>query len=232
MGSATQIDADQLPLLRRVRSATQNALLACSTCLEVAAGEELLTEGKPAGNLLFPLDRPVELYGRCGDRAATIMLNPPGVPFIMAAVVKDAPCLMSARTIKPTRLLFTPAARFRDYLHSDPALAIATAEELSRAFRAIVRQVRWQKLRTAKARLATYLLLQCEPCRGRTKIALTVSKRLLASMLGLEPESLSRSFTSLGAEGVHVNGDIIIIDDPEALRKIATYDFVIDAPET
>jgi CRP/FNR family transcriptional activator FtrB len=139
---------------------------------------------------------------------------------------------MSARSISETSLLFVPALRFREALHSDTELAVATAEELSGAFRTMVRQVRWQKLRTAKMRLATYLLLLCEPSRGPTRISLTIPKRLLASMLGLEPESLSRSFTSLSEHGVRVAGDIIDIDDPDALRRIASYDCVIDAAES
>jgi CRP/FNR family transcriptional activator FtrB len=228
MGRLTEI---QLPLLATVGRSARDALLAQSTVLDVPAGQEVLTEGKTPSHLLFPLDEQVELYARSGRKQATIILSPAQHPFILAAVVKNAPSLMSARTIAKTRILFMPAGRFREVLHRDPGLALATAEELSRAFRTMVRQVRWQKLRTAKMRLAAYLLLQCRSEKKSATIRLGITKRMLASLLGLEPESLSRSFASLAAHGVSVSGDQIEIRDIGKLRAISTYDVLFDAPE-
>lgn len=229
--SASRYDIDASPFLANLRRSTNDVLLANATLLHVGGGEELLKEGQLASHLLFSLDESVELYARNKNRSTTIVLNPAGRPFILAAVVRNEVCLMSARTISETRVLFVPAVRFRELLLIDTELAVGTAQELSRAFRTMVRQVRWQKLRSAQARLATYLYQECGKSSGPAEIVLKIPKRLLASMLGLEPESLSRSFAGLASSGVHVNGDVISIEDAGLLHKVAIYDDVIDEPE-
>jgi CRP/FNR family transcriptional activator FtrB len=228
MSSPSRFEGSQLPFLAQIGRSGRDELLTVSTILRLSAGRQVLAEGDLPGYLLFPLDAPIELYARCGSKAATIALSPVQQPFILAAVVKDAPCLMSARTIAPTRILYVPAKRFRTVLRNDPALAVATAQELSRAFRTMVRQVRWQKLRTAKMRLAAYLICECCVQSGPAQITLEIPKRLLASLLGLEPESLSRSFASLSSHGVHVTGNLIAISDAERLRSIANFDDTFD----
>jgi CRP/FNR family transcriptional activator FtrB len=229
--NASRYRIDSSPFLAKLSRSTKDALLERSTLLEVAAGKEVLIEGHLPTHLMIALDGPVEMFARSRNKRTTIALNPTGTPFILAAVVMNAACLMSARTISEGRILCVPAVRFREVLHSNTELAVLTAEELSRGFRTMVRQVRWQKLRSAKLRLATYLLQECEPISGPVEIVLKIPKRLLASMLGLEPESLSRTFADLGQAGVQVSGDVITIKDVGVLRAIATYDDVIDKPE-
>lgn len=75
-------------------------------------------------------------------------------------------------------------------------------------------------------RVVGYLLRHCpddpEACRegpGYT-IALPMTKQLLASRLNLKPETLSRIFHDLTAEGmIRVEGKSITIYDPERLRS-------------
>lgn len=221
----------QIPFLARVSRSNKKTLFSNSTVSHVAAGVQLLEQGKIPEHVLFPLDEPIELFACCGTKTSVIALSPACSPLILAAAVRNAPCLMSARTIAATRVLFIRAEHFRSILHYDPALALATADELSRGFRVMVRQVRWQKLRTATTRLAAYLLQQCPSRNGSATITLEISKRLLASLLGLEPESLSRCFTALAPHGVQVSGDVITVGDLERLRAVAAYDRVIDDAE-
>jgi CRP/FNR family transcriptional activator FtrB len=46
-------------------------------------------------------------------------------------------------------------------------------------------------------------------------------KRLLASLLGMTPENLSRSIAALAAHGVTSEGRALVIQDREKLRRLA-----------
>jgi CRP/FNR family transcriptional regulator, dissimilatory nitrate respiration regulator len=76
-------------------------------------------------------------------------------------------------------------------------------------------------------RVVAYLLRQCpeeedpEACeQGSYTISLPMTKQLLASRLNLKPETLSRIFHDLTAEGlIRVEGKTITIHDRERLRR-------------
>jgi CRP/FNR family transcriptional activator FtrB len=106
---------------------------------------------------------------------------------------------------------------------------LATACEISDAYRTVVRQLRAQRLRSAKMRLASYLVDLHRKSTGTNTIHLEISKRRLASLLGLKPESLSRVFADLGQHGVHVHGVDITVTDFESLAEMAQYDRDIDS---
>ena len=58
------------------------------------------------------------------------------------------------------------------------------------------------------------------PGAARCTIHLPYGKRLIADRLGLEQATLSRSFASLRAAGVHVNVRDITIDSVERLKAL------------
>ena len=53
-------------------------------------------------------------------------------------------------------------------------------------------------------------------------------KRRLASLLGMAPETLSRSFTALASHGVMTEGHAIVIKDREKLQRLAHEDPLIE----
>jgi CRP/FNR family transcriptional activator FtrB len=191
----------------------------------------IMREGQPADHLHIVLDGTVELYGTCGQKESTIDVLKAGDSFILAAVVKDAPYLMSARSLTRSRILEIPGKAFRAALRRDQGLALATSFELSRAFRAKVRQLRGQKLRTAQMRLAGYLMGEIGDVTDPRRLFLRVSKTTLASLMGLEPESLSRVFASLRPHGVEVMENKIVVNDPCKLKELAIYNSILDDPD-
>jgi CRP-like cAMP-binding protein len=76
------------------------------------------------------------------------------------------------------------------------------------------------RLHTAQQRVAEYLLKHCPVDGGATSLRLPFQKNLLAGMLGLAPEALSRAFSSLRRIGVTVRGRIVQIGDVNALRDV------------
>jgi CRP/FNR family transcriptional activator FtrB len=146
-------------------------------------------------------------------------------------VLKDMVYLMSARTLEDSRILMIPSELLRQAMEKDPAFARSMIGELARGFRTMVKAVKNQKLRTGAERLANYLLSQDAAQAGNGMVKLPYEKRLLASLLGITPENLSRAFRTLGPYGVSVNGSTIRIGDKTALRRFAKPTPLIDDPE-
>jgi CRP/FNR family transcriptional activator FtrB len=113
----------------------------------------------------------------------------------------------------------------RDVVGKDHALMEATMRELALAYRDLVLALADMKLRQSAERLGN-LLLQQAPSGCARQGAIGTEKRLLASLLGMTPENLSRAFAVLGQHGVGANGTTAIITDRVALSPFARPDLI------
>jgi CRP/FNR family transcriptional activator FtrB len=148
----------------------------------------------------------------------------PVTSFILAAVVTDMPYLMSARTLTSSRVLLVPAALVREVIKQDTALMQATMHELALGYRDVVRALTDMKLRQSAERLGN-LILQQERRQGSTgRVQLRAEKRVLASLLGMTPENLSRAFGVLGSHGLVVDGSQVRVVDRSALEAFSRPD--------
>ena len=189
---------------------------------------QLITEGDPADFLHIIVDGTVELFGTSNGRETTMAILRPISTFILAAVLKDAVYLMSARTLDRAQVLMIPAENVRAAMESDPAFSRAMVLELASGFRSLVKTLKEQKLRTAVERLANYLLRAHEQRGGNGELELTEDKRTLAALMGMTPENLSRAFGTLKEYGVEVHGSHIKLNNIEDLTKLAKPTPLID----
>ena len=189
---------------------------------------ELISEGDPADFLYVVIEGCVELFAHSGGRESTMgMVHPVGT-FILAAVLKDAVYLMSARTSKRSRILLLPSESVRDLFLRDDAFSRSIVVELASCYRSIVKEHKDLKLRTAVERLANRLL-RYHVDQGETgTVRLPHDKRTLASLLGMTPENLSRAFGTLKAYGVVVDGGFVKFEDLPGLKTLAKPNPLID----
>jgi len=190
------------------------------------------------GNLIFEADRVdflyillegiVELQGRWHDKETTLAVLRPISTFMMADVVLDVPALMSAKTLTRSQLIMLPGESFRAAMQSDATFAMAVAQELSGCYRGLVRSIKNQKLRPGVVRLANYLITQMVRQGSDKQIELPHEKRILASLLDLTPESLSRAFQSLAKYEVLVTGSRVSIGNEQGLRRLGRPHPLID----
>lgn len=193
---------------------------------------ELITQGDAADFLYVVLEGSVEMFATANGRQATMDLMRPVETFILAAVLKDAVYLMSARTCERCKLLLVPAADVREAFERDEAFARAIVVELAGRFRAMVKEHKNLKLRTAVERLANRLLRYRLAQGEKGSVELPHDKRTLASLLGMTPENLSRAFNTLKPYGVEVTGMRIDLRDVAALERLARPDPLIDDRST
>ena len=76
----------------------------------------------------------------------------------------------------------------------------------------LVSQLEQMKRLTAPQRLADFLLTLCPNEEGPCEIKLPYEKSLIASRLGMKPESLSRALAKLKPLGVTVIREDIVVD--------------------
>jgi CRP/FNR family transcriptional activator FtrB len=181
----------------------------------------LIEEGQPADFLHIITEGAVEIFAGWNRRETTMAVARPVSTFILAACIIDAPYLMSARTLVPSRILMIPGSDIRAAFAKDSIFAQAIVRELAGCYRNVVRHAKDLKLRASKERLAAYLLRQARATDGPTEFQLQIEKRLLASYLGMTPENLSRTLRLLRDDGVHIDGLNVKIRDLERLAAIA-----------
>jgi CRP/FNR family transcriptional activator FtrB len=216
-----QLFADMTP--EYFSRATQGSLLQ-----KYPANTTLLYEADQVDFLYILLDGSVELQAHWHDQESTMAVLRPISTFILAAVVLEAPALMTAKTMERSEIIMIPAEAIRSTMKTDAGFASAVAQELSGCYRGLVRTIKSQKLRSGAERLANYLLTQQVRQGGPDTIELPHEKRILASLLGLTPESLSRAFAGLAKYEVAVRGASVSIGNAAGLRRMARPDPLID----
>jgi CRP/FNR family transcriptional activator FtrB len=193
---------------------------------------EMIAEGDPSDFLHIVLSGAVDLYAEWNDRQTSLATVRPISTFILAATIKNAPYLMSARTLEKSRIALIPSQDVRAIFEVDNGFARAIVAELAQAYRRKVKATKELKLRTSLERLANYLLREQGRAGGAASFDLPFEKWRLASLLGMTPENLSRAFKSLMPYGVMVAGNRITITQQDELERFAKPSPLIDDDRT
>jgi CRP/FNR family transcriptional regulator, transcriptional activator FtrB len=218
-----------LPLFQSVSPENFEALMSGALLQRFPQGVTLINEGDLPDFLHIVVEGTVELFATHQGHETTLDILQPVTTFILAAAVRDEVYLKSARTRTPARVLMIPAQTVRDVFDRDSAFARAVVNELAGRYRSIVRALKNEKLRTSAERLANWILAEDVRRGGTHRVTLAVDKRTLASQLGMTPENLSRNLAQLSQHGIKNEPHGFLIQDPDALRRFAKPDALIDA---
>lgn len=215
-----------LPLIRRSR------LFARSSEVELAAmltgcfvqtlpkGAVPCRQGETPEFFHVVLSGAVGLFAEGPREETLIEFFGPSDGFVMAAVVLDAPYLVTARLLEESRLLMWPAAAFRAELQRNGGLAYGATVQMSSYWRTLVGQIKDLKLLSATERLCALLLSLAPRHGGSVTVSLPSGRRLIAARLGITPQSLSRAFAALRPLGVSGSGRQVAITDVDRLRDV------------
>jgi CRP/FNR family transcriptional regulator, transcriptional activator FtrB len=211
-----------IPAFADIDTALLGRLVGDGIIDEVPADRVLFEQGTKPEFLFVLLRGMVALTSRKGESSTTVDILKPVSQFQLATVLLDAPYLLTAQTLQPSRLLRMRAGRVRRIIESEPSLAMAAARFMSTQYRNVVGEVLDLKLHSVTQRLAGYLLALLEDEPARTEIRLPFGKRHLASLLGASPEHLSRAFAALRAHGVTTRGARVTVADPAVLTSLSS----------
>lgn len=221
-------DIRQLNLFSQMADDNFTSLMRGAYVQNFPAQIELITEGEPSDFLHIVISGSVDLFSTWNGRDTSMATVRPISTFILAATIKDAPYLMSARTLEKSRIALIPSQDVRAIFDADSNFARAIVTELAQCYRSVIKSQKDLKLRTSLERLANYLLRQQKHAGGGTVFELDFEKRRLASVLGMTPENLSRAFKGLQPYGVSVTGTRITIGNQGDLEHFAKPNPLID----
>jgi len=220
------------PLFTTVSAAALHTLATASAIRRYERDDPLFHAGEQPEHLHVLVQGSVQLSAGTPDgREAVVELLRPPETFILAAALTSQPYLMSARAVEPSHVLLIPQRLLLTEIKADPELALALLGSMAQQYRHLVREIKDLRLRTAAQRLALYLLHLVESDGSGQAARLPCDKKLLASRLGMTPESFSRAIAELRRHGVDVRGDEVRITDLEELRTFCRVDQMLDALE-
>ena len=207
--------------MRQLSPQAQARMLDGAHVAMMPARASIFREGDAAVSFYAVLTGYVRLYKINRDgRHADIRICGPGDMFAECLIhggEKYRYCAQAAENVTVARF---DMQEVRDFAEQDPSVARALMTILSEHLLTTMECVVSDRFYTAPQRVADYLLSRCPVQDGPASICLPFQKSLLAGMLGLAPEALSRAFSSLRRTGVIVRGRVIQIGDVAALRKI------------
>ena len=176
---------------------------------------------QPVSRVYLVLDGVIELYrGSENGKHAILGLREVGEIAGASAALAGINHYTTAQSVGKCRLLEVPLEVFNELLQLDPNLVRRLTSRLADNLQLISEHVERLQLMQTTERLASYLL-SLLPTNGiSTEFLLPCDKGVIATYLGMERESFSRSLKKLRSLGVISKGRHIQISDPAALKSL------------
>jgi CRP-like cAMP-binding protein len=196
-------------------------LLADAAVREVERGTVLFIQGDDCDRFYFVLEGWVRLFRQTADGSeVTIALFTKGESLAEAAMLAGGRFPVSGVAADQSRLLVVPRSSFLRQIEANPALCRSLMASLSVRLHGFVKQIEQISYRSTVERLAAFLLRLTDVEQGPARITLPMDKTLVAARLGMQPESLSRSFAKLRRHGVETTGGDVHVRDVAVLRAL------------
>lgn len=185
-----------------------------------ASREMLFSAGDEPESLFVVLSGHVRLLSRDDEKEADISVFGPGDTFGECVMFLGGCYAYSAQAAEAVTVARFDAAKVRSMLTEEPQLMESIMRIMSKHVEEARLNIANDRLHTAPQRVARYLLDLWNNEGGAGAVRLPFQKSLLAGKLGLAPEALSRSFSTLRRTGVTIRGRMVQIADADALRNI------------
>lgn len=211
-----------LPLFACLSETQRGALAAHCLWQEWAKGQNLFREGEAAAGVHILLHGLVKIFHCSADgRERVLHLIKPHNTCGEAAVFQRGTYPAHAAALLPSQSLYLPSKPLLDMLLANPDLGLNMLAALSLRLRMFTRKLEAHSKGDATQRLAAYLLHRARLHQSQS-LHLDMPREVLANMLGIARETLSRTLTRLQQQGIiQVHGRDITLCDRSALEAIA-----------
>lgn len=185
-------------------------------------GTLLFQQGEPAASFFVVLDGWVKLFRVTPDGSeAVVGVFRRGETFAEAAIFLGGRYPVSAEIATTARLLRIDGEMLRRRIREQRDLALSMLASASYHLKALVEQI---EVLSAPQRVADFLIRLCPTREGPFTVELPYEKALIASRLGMKPESLSRALSKLRPLGVSVERERSIVDVDLLVRFVESQD--------
>ncbi|KVW95086.1 Crp/Fnr family transcriptional regulator [Thiobacillus denitrificans] len=198
-------------------------VMAHASVRTLAPGEGVFDQGDLCTHFFFVLAGIVKL-GRIapsGEEKVMDLVRPRHY-FAEAAMFLGGRYPVYACALEATRLVALDNAHFLRLLRGNGDLCIRLLSTLSQRMHGLVNEIDNLTLHSGAERLIGYLLEQLPEGAVPASVWLNVPKHVIASRLGIQPETLSRILAKLRAERlIDVHEGMIVLNDVAALRRFS-----------
>lgn len=219
-------DLRQFPLFASLTDSDAAALGRAIQVRRMPAGTRVFDQGEEAKGFYLVSEGAVKVFKlNAAGQEQVLHVTGAGHGFAEAAVFQGNRYPAHAETVEDSVLLFVERGALLAQLRHDPELSLRMLAGLSMKHHHLVRLVEDLTLRDARGRISRYLL-GLIPARHGTDapvtVRLPVSQTLLARLLGLTGETLSRVLKTLAKQGlIESEGrGLLRIRDVAALREV------------
>ena len=186
------------------------------------AGTLLFMQGDPASHFFFVLKGSVRLYRLSADgKEKIIEIIRAGETFAESVAMLEKPYPVYGSTIEAVELIMIPAEVLRAQVQQNTGLALKMLASLSLRVHKFVNDIHTLSLSTAQQKVAGYFLAFLSETGEEQRISLPSAKAIVASRLGLQPETFSRVLGKMKEQGlIREEGSQIVVVAPDKLRQL------------
>jgi len=217
-------ELQQFALLAGLHEAESGRVLDKARIVTVERNEHLFHHGDPARRIWLCRRGQLKLYrlSELGQEKIIAIINP-GRSFAEATLFMSKRVYpVHCAALKPSELIGFDADDLVETLNNDPQACFRLLGTLSRRMHEKINQIESLALQNAHLRVAHYLLDQYRDRGEPTSFRLEASKKHIAGLLAVQPETLSRSLAALQQEGaLDMDARYITIRDAARLEQAA-----------
>lgn len=195
-----------------------------SRVISAIKGQVLFIHEEPAESFYMILKGWVKLYRETlyGAQAVVDILND-GHLFGETSLFHDDLYPYSAEATEATEILALPISVLKKEIENNPKLALAMLSAMARYRKHQDQELEHRTLQNAPQRIGCFLLRLADQTQtGPVTIHLPYDKTLVASRLGMQPETFSRALGKLkDATGIQVKGATIVMDSLDQLSDFS-----------
>jgi len=185
-------------------------------------GKIVFQQGDEADHFYIILNGWVKLFRQMptGDEAILHIFTERET-FAEAAMFNGHKYPATAEVVADARLISINSIRFKKLVAESPNIAMRMLASTTMHMKYLVSEIEQIKGRNSMQRLAHFLYKLCPSDVSSTVVTLPYEKALIASRLGIQPESLSRLLKKLQDHGVNCVKNKVILSDVSALQALA-----------
>jgi len=197
-------------------------ILSLAKPMTLEAGQGLFQQGAAAEHFFWVSEGMVRLYRSSpqGDEKVIELISP-GRFFAEAVLFMGGRYPVSAVCQQPSRLIAFDGAGFKAWLMEDASRCFRLLGGMSAKLHKLVNEIDRLTLMKGSDRLMQYLIDHSEPDEeGNTVVLLEAPKQVIASRIGVKPETLSRLLQKLGSLGfLETRGSRVYLKDLDQLPQ-------------
>ncbi len=193
-----------------------------ASAVNLAPGQLLFSQGDPANAFYWVAEGVIRLF-RASPQGDEKVIELVGVNrlFAEATLFMGGRYPVNAAAQSPSRLVAFDSRAFKSWLSRDTERCFRMMAGMSARLHKLVNEIDRLTLMKGADRLLQYLLDHSDPDdTGRQRVEWEAPKQVIASRIGVKPETLSRLLHKLTDQGcIELQGQVLYIRDAERLRQ-------------